>query len=234
MENFKAHRNEVTGQWSLDGVEHWSDTYRNLLSMLKEKKAFKFARFGDGEWNCIFGKPGQNCDGHLYFPDLGVHLRRVILSEPQYMIGMQPLSMSYDRTEQIKEFCRGLKINWINADVLHNASIEGILDRFINALAGRYIILVGPPHMADFFANMVHLVIPSQNCWLNYQEIRQNIEFHIDGVNNAVVLFAASMMSEVLIDDFSEYHHTFIDIGSVLDPYCGVKSRRYHHKLQVK
>jgi hypothetical protein len=48
-----------------------------------------------------------------------------------------------------------------------------------------------------------------------------------------VVLLAASMMSEVLIDDFADHHHTFIDIGSVLDPYCGIKSRRYHHKLKL-
>jgi hypothetical protein len=233
MENFIAFRQEITGQWDLTGVEPWQKTFEKIVCDLKSKKEFKFSRFGDGEWNCIFNKPGQNVDGHKYFPDLGASLRRVILSEPDYTVGIQPLSMSYERTDQIKDFCRGLNIKWVNADAIHNASINGTFSEFVDALKGRYIILIGPAHLAGFFTSCVHLVIPAQNCWLNYEEIRQQIEFHVDGVNNAVVLLAASMMSEVLIDDFADHNHTLIDIGSVLDPYCNVKSRRYHHKLKL-
>jgi hypothetical protein len=233
MENFRAYKNEHTGRWFLEGVEPEQDTYHRICHMLIHRKSFSFARYGDGEWNCMLNKPGQNCDGHKYFPDLGANLRRVILSEPKYMVGMQPMSMAYEKTNEIKEFCTGLNINWVNADVLHSASIDGNLDQFINALKGRYIVLVGPSHLSKFFIGCVHLLVPPVNCWLEYENIRQQIEFHIDGVNNAVVLLAASMMSEVLIDDFADLHHTFIDIGSVLDPYCGVKSRRYHHKLKV-
>jgi hypothetical protein len=234
MEKIKAYRDDVTGRWFMDGVEDDKLTYAKIIDDLKSHKAFKFSRFGDGEWNCIFNKKGTNCDGHQYFPSLGESLRRIILSEPNYTVGIQPLSMSYERTEQIKEFCKGLNINWVNSDILHNASIDGQLDKFIEAIQGRYVIIVGPPHLASFFeTNVVHIVIPSKDCWLVYEEIRQQIEFHIDGVNNAVVLLAASMMSEVIIDDFADHHHTFIDIGSVLDPYCNVKSRRYHYKLKI-
>lgn len=233
MESLIAHKEEATGRWSLEGVEPDCVVYDWMIEQLKANKSFKFARYGDGEWNCIFGKPGQNCDGHKYFPDLGESLRRVVLSEPQYVVGMQPLSMSYERADQIREFCAGLRINWVNADVLHNASIDGELHRFIDVLKGKYLILVGPAHLSSFWSQCVHIVIPSTNCWMEYESVRQQIEFHIDGVNNAVVLLAASMMSEVLIDDFADHHHTFIDIGSVLDPYVGVKSRRYHHKLKL-
>src|SRR5688572_16855890 len=233
MDRIKAHRDETTGRWFMEGVEDEGVTYSKMLDDLKSNKVFKFARYGDGEWNCIFNKPGQNCDGHKYFSSLGDSLRRVVLSEPKYTVGMQPLSMSYERSEQIREFCRGLNIKWVNADVLHSASIDGKIDKFIHAIEGRYIIVVGPPHLAGFFSYGVHIVIPSVDCWLSYQEVKQQIEFHIDGCVNAVVLLAASMMSEVLIDDFSEFNHTFIDIGSVLDPYCGIMSRRYHRKLKV-
>ena len=231
MENFKASRDEVTGMWELSGVPHWEKTYSNFVEDLKANKAFKFSRFGDGEWNCIFNKVGQNVDGHKYFPDLGNALRRVILSKPEYILGMQPLSMSYDRSEQIKEFCRNMDIKWVNADVLHNASITKQLNKFLSALQGRYVILVGPAHLSSFFPECVHIVTLPVDCWLEYKAIRQQIEFHIDGVNNAVVLFAASMMANVLVDDFADRPHTFIDIGSVLDPYCNIFSRRYHHKL---
>lgn len=228
-----AGKDELTGIWSIQGLELWRTTFVNMIDNLKMNKAFKFSRFGDGEWNCIFGKQGQNCDGHQYFTDMGESLRRVLLSEPNYILGMQPLTLTTARAEQVKEFIQGLKINWVNADVLHNASIAGILNQFIRALDGRYIILVGPAHLSEFFPNCVHIVIPDKDCWLQYENIRQQIEFHVDGVNNAVVLFAASMMTNVLVDDFADHHHTFIDIGSVLDPYVGVKSRRYHYKLKI-
>jgi hypothetical protein len=233
MEQIKAYRNEQNGRWYMEGVEDEKLTYARILDYLKSNKPFKFSRFGDGEWNCIFNKPGQNCDGHKYFPDLGASLRRVILSEPKYTVGIQPLSMSYERTGQIKDFCKGLNINWVNADVLHNASIDGELEKFTKALDGRHVIIVGPLHLSRCFAGGVHIIIQSPDCWLQYEEIRQQIEFHVDGVNNAVVLLAASMMSEVLIDDFADFHHTFIDVGSVFDPYCNVFSRRYHNKLKV-
>lgn len=233
MDKIKVRRDEQTGRWFMDGVEDEKITYARIIDNLKSHRPFKFSRYGDGEWNCIFNKQGVNCDGHKYFPDLGQSLRRVILSEPKYIVGMQPLSMSYERSEQIKQLCTGLKINWVNADVLHNASIDRVLDKFIFSLDGRYIILVGPPHLYNFFNHCVHIAIPTVNCWLEYENVRQQIEFHIEGVNDAVVLLAASMMSNVIVDDFAGYPHTFIDVGSVFDPYCNVRSRRYHHKLKI-
>jgi hypothetical protein len=42
------------------------------------------------------------------------------------------------------------------------------------------------------------------------------------------------MASNVIIAQFArEYGNTItqIDAGSVFDPYCGVQTRRYHHKI---
>jgi hypothetical protein len=227
----KALKDEATGVWDIQGLEHWRETYRVMLDNLKSNKVFKFARYGDGEIYCMSGKVGHNCDKHTYFPDLGVELIDSIQREPDYMVGIQPLSVDHLPKEVNYYFGDFRKL--YNADVLHNASIEGKLNEFLGALAGRYIILVGPFHLADLFKSCVHIVIPSVNCWTEYENVKQQIEFHTDGVNNAVVLLASSMMSEVLISDFADYHHTFIDVGSVLDPYAGVKSRRYHQKLKV-
>jgi hypothetical protein len=180
----------------------------------------------------MFGKKGTNCDRHQYFPEMGAELRRVLLSEPKYMVGIQPLSLSYERSEQIKEFCQDLKIDWYDADALHSASIDGKLSEFFYALKNRYVILVGPAHLADLF-DCVHIVIPPVDCWLLHGNTVNLIEDHLEDVDNAVVLLCASMTSEVIIDEFSDTHHTFIDCGSVFDPYAGVKSRKYHHKLRI-
>lgn len=218
------------GIWNITNLEHWTVTFDNMVDNLKSNKSFKFARYGDGEIYCMKGRQGQNCDNHIYYPELGSALRQSVASEPDYMVGIQPLSISH-LTQDVKNYFGEFKTLY-NADVLHNASITRELPKFLHAMAGHYIILVGPPHLADFFPECVHIVTPQVNCWLQFENIRQQIEFHIDGINNAVVLLCASMMSEVIISYFADYPHTFIDLGSVLDPYCGVNSRRYHFNLK--
>lgn len=202
-----------------------------MLDNLKGNRAFKFARYGDGEIYCMKGRQGGNCDNHAYFPDLGSALRQTISAEPEYMVGIQPLSVSH-LPQDVQNYFGEFKTLY-NADVLHNASINGEIDKFLHALEGRYVILVGPPHLASLFPECVHIVTPAVNCWLQFENIRQQIEFHTEGINNAVVLLAASMMAEVLISVFEDHHHTFIDVGSVFDPYAGVKSRRYHYNLSL-
>jgi hypothetical protein len=224
----QAIKDESNGRWTIKGLEPSEQTFEKICDMLRKCVNFKFARYGDGEFNCMFGKKGRNCDGHEYFPAMCERLNSA-LRRADYMVGIQPLALSI-YGERVNLLLEGLDI--YNADALHNASIDGQIRYFTKALNGRYVILVGPAHLAGFFAG-VHIIIPSVNCWAEYESIRQQMQFHIEGVNNAVVLLAASMMSEVLIDDFADEPHTFIDIGSVLDPYCGVKSRRYHHKLKI-
>jgi hypothetical protein len=229
MEDLKPSRDELTGRWTIEGLEPSEEVLVKICEMLRLGVNFKFARYGDGEFNCMFGKRGKNCDGHEYFPGMGERLR-LALSRANYMVGIQPLALSI-YPELIKNFLPS-PVHIVNADVLHNASIDGILHHFLDSFNGRYIVLVGPAHLQYFF-NGVHIVIPSVNCWTEYENVRQQIAFHTEGVHNAVVLLAASMMSEVLIDDFADEPLTFIDVGSVLDPYCGIKSRRYHHKLKL-
>lgn len=218
------------GIWNITDLEHWTVTYSRMNEDLKAGNAFKFARYGDGEIYCMKGKHGGNCDNHSYFPDLGEQLRQSISEPPQYMVGIQPLSVSHLRADVDNYFGH---CTLYNADALHNASIDSRLTKFFHALESRYIVLVGPAHLASIFPNCVHIVLPSLNCWLEFEHVRQQIAFHIDGINNAVVLLCASMMSEVIISRFEDYPHTFIDVGSAFDPYAGVRSRKYHFNLNT-
>lgn len=228
MEKYRAFRDEQTGRWTVEGLPPSELTFEHLCTMLQANIPFKFARYGDGEFNCMFGKQGRNTDLHEYFPDMGRRLMKALVNA-NYLVGIQPLALTL-YPEKIEPFLTDKQL--CNADVLHNASIDKQLSTFKDALKGKYIIVVGPAHLASLFDG-VHIIIPSINCWTEYENVRQQIAFHIDGINNAVVILCASMMSEVLIDDFADEHHTFIDAGSVFDPYCGVKSRRYHHKLGI-
>lgn len=225
-----ASRNESTGRWKIEGLEKSEVTYARICQMLRDEVNFKFARYGDGEWLCMFGKEGANCDNHKYFTDLGEQLKKSLIEEPDYLCGIQPLSLSHKIRDKILSFTEGLKINWVDADCLHSASIDGKLKEFGEAINHRYVILVGPAHLHSLF-DCVHIVIPDVDCWLQYEKVCEQLDFHLKGSNNAVVLLCASMMSEVIISRFRKVDCTMVDCGSVFDPLVGVKSRRYHFKL---
>ncbi len=228
----KAIRDEITGRWSLEGVEDDSITFLNMVENLKQGKNFKFARYGDGELFCMNGKIGRNCDQHEYFPELGSRLLDTVQYKMDYMVGIQPLSVSH-LPHLVNDFI--LKTytpkELYNADTLHNASIDGKLNLFFHAIEMRYVILVGPAHLATLFDEMIHIVIPNLNAWLEYEQIKKDLSYHIDGAPDPVVLLSCGMMAEVLIYDFATTKATIIDTGSVFDPYCNVNSRSYHYKL---
>lgn len=219
------------GTWDVTGIQPWRYTFENICRMLREKKQFKFARYGDGEIFCMDGKQGHNTDGHMYFPDLGEALR-VAAKRATYMVGLQPLSM---HNQHNLAYFEGKTI--YNADALHNASIHGILDEFVQSLQHRFVVLVGPKHLSKLPFYHMHIEIPSINCWMEYEMICEEIgvltnqEFIKQ--ESIVIILCASMMSEVIIDRFRDATCTFVDAGSVFDPMVGVKSRRYHHKLKI-
>lgn len=231
-----ASRNEQTGRWTLSGVEPSEVTFERICKMLREGENFKFARFGDGEAACMLGKQGHNCDGHEYFPDLGTALNDAFYSDPQYMVGIQPLMVQQGTWEKLKQR-EGYPKNIYDADVLHSASIDGRLNMFIDSLNLRDTIAIGPGHICQYADNLGwdSILIPEKNCWIAYESIIARIERHLhhNYESNNVFLLCASMMSEVIINEYASSSNTFIDFGSVLDPYCGVKSRRYHHKLAL-
>lgn len=230
----KAYRDETTGRWHSD----LPDVFDTICHKLRNGERFSFARFGDGEFNAIYGKKGANCDGHEYFPDMGKRLREILESHPNYMMGLQPLTVTSDRMKQIAKDFPG--IEWVDADSIHNASIDGKMDEFFDAVYDRRCVIVGPQHLMKLNIHVLeragwlgvnHFPIHDFNCWSYDYELCKN---YLKSLNtkDIVILFCASMMSEVLIDEFHQ-DATCIDLGSVLDPYCGVKSRRYHHKLSI-
>lgn len=263
----KAYRDEITGRWHSD----LPDVFDLMCEKLRKREPFSFARYGDGEWNAIYGKKGANCDGHEYFPDMGERLRRIVKKRSEasidakatiqpvadkcnvtkeelsaasalntnYFFGMQPLTVASEKILQIEKDFPG--IDWVDADSIHNASIDGRLDELFGCLQFSMVVLVGPRHLSSLGHRFKHFrqwTIPERNCWGDFNDtvvaISSSISVSITkNVKPLVFLLCASMMSEIIVDQFYGYGHTFIDMGSVLDPYAGVRSRRYHHKLNI-
>lgn len=219
-----------------------------MLNMIRDGENFSYSRFGDGEWSAILQnrKTGAfNCDGHQFFPEMGRRLKNIIESKPQYWIGMQNLAK--EQNEHDSEFQRLYQINdWTDNEVLTRASIRGNLEQFFGVLKmvrvaqNQAIILVGNKSLKnqDKFHVTTFIEVAPQNCWLQYKEINEKVGRAIHAVHksNPIILYCASMMSNVLIDDMYKLHYntiTQIDCGSVFDPYVGKLSRSYMKKLKL-
>lgn len=216
-------------------------TFEEHLNKIKKFKRYTFSRWGDGEWLCIIGKNGSNCDGHFYFPEMGKALREVLASKPNYIIGLQGLAKRH-MPEIIEEYTAKYNLEWVNSDIFHNANASGRIKALFKALENREVLLVGGNHLKEFNKDWKFIEVPRVNCWNAYDKTKEKLSNYFDRVESGqkpVVLFCASMMSNVLIDDFhnlaSNYQidATLIDFGSVLDPYVGVKSRTYHRKMNI-
>lgn len=232
--DLKASRDDATSRWTLEGVEPSAVTFERICKMISTRTNFKFARYGDGEFFCMSGKVGRNCDKHEYFPDLGQALNEAFYSHPGYMVGIQPLSVHGGLYQRALEYGLGPR-DIYDADVLHSASIDGKLNLFWDALKDRRNVhLVGPWHL--MYLKVPIIDIADVNCWHDYERVcdRMSTIVHNSSVNDQpVFLLCASMMSEVLIHTFQGQDCTVIDCGSVFDPYTGKFSRSYHHKLKL-
>lgn len=199
--------------------------YYELVLRLNTRKQFSFSRFGDGEFACMFERGDQNCDGHLYFKSLGLALNAVI-QDPKGVMGLQSLGYGI-----FKDKIDKLKIEWVDADIMHQASIDGELSQMIYALKHRNVTMVGPNHLRELTFYDRFIEVPLRNAWLDHKFILKEIDkITLPG---HVIVYSCGMMAEVLIHEMYSERITQIDAGSVFDPYCGVKSRKYHYKLNV-
>jgi hypothetical protein len=203
------------------------------VSMLAAGMPFSFSRFGDGEWNAILGKPGENCDGHAFFPELGADLREALVSHRPYLYGMQYRAIR-DMGTAIRAFLvqSGVTVPWQDADVFQYANNEGTLFPLVKQLRSMKVVVIGPAYlraMSDILFPCDHFIdIPPKNCYLSREDIERRIRACYENSGPAVFAFSASMTTNVLI------HRLFplmgssswlIDFGSLWDVYVGVKSR---------
>ena len=203
--------------------------YNEICDKLRNKEYFKFSRWGDGEWGCMFGWEGKNRDGNEYLPELKEELTRIMYSRPDYYMGLQyGVLYNDDLRNFVFEHLFSLDVNWVNGDVLHQASEFGHMGQFVEALKGRNVTIIG----AKYFEELPykHIVTTEANSYSQNTVIIQNaLQEH----DNPVYLVASAMNSNVIIDQLPN-GTTCIDIGSVFDPYLGRPRASYQHKLKTE
>lgn len=200
-------------------------------AMIESGEPFSQANYGDGEWNCIFGVSGENCDGHQYYPDLGEALRRTLLTPKRYLHGIPSGMRTLLNAESWcgRNNVRGIR--WVEKETLSEANWRGELKPLFDVLRTRRVMLVGAGHLRKLpnqLLNAAWLVeVPAKDCWREVAGIYNQVLRH--GFDKDVILFSASMMTNVLVyrlfDDIGD-RVTMLDMGAIFDPYCGVNSRK--------
>ena len=213
--------------------------FEQVVLKLRHNDYFHLSRWGDGEFLCMLGKEGKNCDGHDYSPKLSHQLynfwKQIDQSHPHQFNLVQPHAIR--TVENIDIFLNGRKFD--TSDLFVKASQNGELGRLFAALKDKYVILVAPIRFEDWdlFEVSEHIVIPDKNCFDSFDKTRKEVfnailrRYH-DG-KKLVVLYCAGMMTNVIIGHQARdvFH---IDLGSVLEPYIGHANRKYHTEIIEK
>jgi len=199
-----------------------------FIDKIQNGEPFRFLRFGDGEFWCANGEKkmiGKN--EHGVFPAITEDIRYILSHlKKEHYNGLQPLSLTIPHlVKWIPEW------DWCNADVFHEASIEGKLQPFFEALKGKKVVIVSSQKMMKIKPIIDYydfITVKPQDCYIQKAKVLKWIEAFPP---KTIFLFAASRLSVPAIYHSTRDDCTFIDVGSLLDPYIGVSSRVYHSNM---
>jgi len=203
-------------------------TQTDIKQLLSNKIPFAFSRWGDGEFLNVNKAQGSNCDGNIYYSDLGDELKQILQSKQDYYLGVQTL-VGYSMNESKK-----YPQVWSDSDVFHRASMKGKLDLTFDMLSKEHIVYIGNESLSSLPFIDEFIEIPYNNIWLQRDELIQKIESTFND-SYKVYCFSAGMATNVFIHQVWQKNKTnaYIDVGSVFDPYVGRKTRSYHYGLLI-
>lgn len=209
----------------------------HYINRMVHKRYFSFVRYGDGEWKALTQQGRQNGRDQWISAKLHNHINRSFLDCPKKGIyfGLQGniARNSHDALKYLRK--HHLEIAWVDADVFHHASRDGILFPLIRQLRKMRVVIVGPDFLRRQSKKILKykqfVAVPPKNAYGNYQSIVDAIRLARNKLGDGVVYsFCTGPTSEMLIQDlFPEMpKNFFIDFGSLWDIFCGHRSRGYH------
>lgn len=192
---------------------------------------FAFSRYGDGEFQAILGHQGRTKDGQTYTPELRAALANTLLFPGPYKYAVGPMAMRMHGPDILAWLEREkITLKWYDTETFLEASINGALLPFIGALRERRVVYFGPPHLDRLLGWLPKIRVRHCNAHNAFAEFAALNNAAIDRIGTFdVMLFSCGPTSKVLIHELNRHAPglTLIDIGSLFDPYCGVRSRSY-------
>lgn len=196
----------------------------------------RYARYGDGEFNCMMGKEGHTRDGWYYNKPLGAALRMTLRTE-----GFKHCYNTISKNVNAEEWLDANlddKIEWYREDAILKASLAGQLGEFVEAVRmhGEYAAIVsGNWNLRRFKAFPQAKFVSVEPQDMHEKTLRRMDEIcEYIGKRFVVAMFSCGPLSNVMIARLSNVWGmtpTLLDIGSVWDMYVGDRRRSYSLRL---
>ena len=210
----------------------WLDSYTRFVQ----------ANYGDGEWSCILGCPGQNCNGEHYTTELQKELIETILSPPEGFVwyGSNPGQKLRVAVENWIKDNHAEQRAWVYKEIISGANANGKLKPFIEAVRRRRVLLVGPEHLKNEAMHTLwnieeQILVPTSNAFTTFGVTYDATLQAIQKNKTNLVLVCSGMSAKPLIHKLAKVTTcSFIDMGATLDPYVGVWSRNAYRKEEFQ
>lgn len=209
------------------------------VELIASGEPFVQANYGDGEIACILGDPGGNVNGELYEDELRDELRRTLIEHRPIWHGLNAAKRQEERFER---WCldNGVALPWVAKDVLSEANVRGEFAPVFEALREREVILVANDVVLAgldlenplLLETVWDVEIDPTRAWREADEIANDIVSLSDP--GQIVLFAAGMATNLVVHRLFpialERDLTLLDIGAILDPYAGLRTRKAYRR----
>ena len=207
------------------------------VDKLLKDEPFSFARYGNGEWDCILQLYHKTRSGSQKFSP---GLRKALIASlktqraGEYYTALQSTTF-LKRIGLLAKLEPWLAIHaqalaWHDGEVFAKASIKGRLFPLVEAMKQHRVVVVGPKWLMKLPFASVFVPVRARDCWQDANTIVAQLR----NLKNVVISFSAGPATKVLIHRLQPVigaHSWMIDFGSIWDPYCGVNSRRYHGRV---
>lgn len=213
---------------------------KHYINRMVHKRYFSFVRYGDGEWKALTKEKRQNGRAQWISAKLHNRMNRSFLDCPKNGIYFGLQANIIRNPDLAQKYLRKhhLKIAWVDADVFHHASRDGVLFPLIRQLRKMRVVIIGPDFLRRRSKKIVKykkfISVPPTNAYGSYQSIIDEIRLAHNKLGDGVVYsFSTGPTSEMVIQDlFPEIPKNFlIDFGSLWDIFCGHRSRGYHRTI---
>jgi hypothetical protein len=224
------------------------ETIYDYVNLIQCGPCFSQANYGDGEWACIVGDSGKNCDGSSYAKDLQNRLIKT-LREPKFTyfghncgIRNQRQIMEWWSTNFNTKADRVFPFNHPLAwkEIISEANLHGGFDELLQEFDSWDVLVVGPKHLRPLRDRHVvyydHFVeVPGVDAYLELDRLVGEIREVITDNPVDLILFSAGMTTNVLMWELlPSYGISMLDMGACFDPYVGVNSRKGYRKPEFQ